>query len=291
MAIVPKKAVLIMGIANQRSIAWSCMEAFLKKKDWLVIYTVQTNKANSKVQGMLEKNLLHSSCDKRNILGGFSCDVTDPSSMERFFHQELPEMLLQNPSEHHISLHAVVHSLAFASNLKTPLLETTRESFLEAHEVSAYSLIQVARESLPLLLKNETGDGNETLCTKSITTLSYLGAARAIPGYNVMGPAKASLESVVRGLASELGSNSCPIRVNAVRAGPLPTISSKGGIAGFDLMRKDVQAKAPLGNVSAAQVADSIYHVAAEAHGMTGQTIDIDGGYSVVAGPALDSGL
>jgi len=184
----------------------------------------------------------------------------------------------------------VIHSLAFAPELKNPLIETTREAYLDAHEVSAYSLIQVARESIPYLHKN----GNKN-CSSSITTLSYLGAGRAIPGYNIMGPAKASLESIVRGLALELGQQQPTqnqqrvehpiIRVNCVRAGPIPTLSSKGGITGFDRMRQDVRTRAPLGNVSASTVAATVYHVAAEACGMTGQTIEVDGGYSIVARP------
>jgi enoyl-[acyl-carrier protein] reductase I len=281
-----KKVALIMGIANQRSIAWSCLETFLQK-DWFVIYTVQNDKIKSKVERIVEQNVhdRFRSC----VLGGFSCDVTNSSSMERFFRQALPEALQKQHQEQQVSLHAVIHSLAFASNLKTPLIETTRDSFLLAHEISSYSLIEVALESLPYLQAQNRGDNeDDDTCSRSITTLSYLGAARAISGYNVMGPAKASLEGVVRGLAKELGNSICPIRVNAVRAGPLPTISSKGGIAGFDLMRQDVQVKAPLGNVTTSQVANSVYHVAAEVHGMTGQIINIDGGYSIVAGPVSD---
>jgi enoyl-[acyl-carrier protein] reductase I len=280
-----KKVALIMGIANQRSIAWSCLETFLQK-DWLVIYTVQNDKIKSKVERILVEQNVHERYRSNCVLGGFSCDVTDSWSMERFFREALPETLQQQQHLPQVSLHAVIHSLAFASNLKTPLIDTTRESFRQAHEISSYSLIEIARESLPYLQVPECRDNNDNdIFHSSITTLSYLGAVRAIPGYNVMGPAKASLEGIVRGLARELGSGNYPVRVNAVRAGPLPTISSKGGIAGFDLMRQDVQLNAPLGNVTTRQVANSIYHVAAEAQGMTGQTIDVDGGYSIVAGP------
>ena len=175
----------------------------------------------------------------------------------------------------------MIHSIAFCPDLKTPLLETTRESFREAHDISAYSLIEVARESMPLFGQNDEES------TNSITTLSYLGSQFAIPGYHAMGPAKASLESIVRGLALEMGQqHTAKVRVNAVRAGPIPTLSSKGGIAGFELMRQDVQNKAPLGNVSASEVASTVFHVAAEATGMSGQTINVDGGYSIVGGPA-----
>jgi len=294
----PRKVALIMGVANQRSIAMSCMESFLQKGDWDVILTVQNEKSKAKVKKICT-HFLQSQISNRhvkncnhwgNILGDFVCDVSDPGSTEMFFRESLPEIL---ESEDY-NLQAVIHSIAFAPELRRSLLETSREAFLEAHEISSYSLIQVARESIPFLgVNGQKGvEGDNSTCCSSITTLSYLGADRAIPGYHAMGPAKASLESIVRGLALELGQHqnsstqNGPIaRVNAVRAGPIPTLSSKGGVAGFERMRQDVQLKAPLGNVSASQVAATVYHVAAEANGMTGQTIDVDGGYSIVGGP------
>ena len=311
-----RKVALIMGVANQRSIAMSCMESFLQKGDWDVILTVQNEKARAKVQKMIELNeqrRVHHQTNNKNgnvnrdaILGEFICDVTDPTSTEFFFRESLPETLHDQQRQQNFNLQAVIHSLAFAPDLRKPLLETTREAYLEAHEISAFSLIQVARESIPYLGVDAQNKGDDAIDNKStssnstsasITTLSYLGADRAIPGYHAMGPAKASLESIVRGLALELGQHRRthnnqeldPIRVNAVRAGPIPTLSSKGGIAGFERMRQDVQLRAPLGNVSASQVAATVYHVAAEASGMTGQTIEVDGGYSIVAGPASSS--
>ena len=292
---ITKKVALIMGVANQRSIALSCMESFLQKGDWDVILTVQNEKARIKVQKIIEQTKYNkNSSSNRNgkILGVEICDVSDQMSTEKFFRESLQDTLHNNNnsnnSNEHRNLQAVIHSLAFAPELKNPLIETTREAYLEAHEISAYSLIQVARESIPYLQHGNNGIENSSSSTSSsLTTLSYLGAGRAIPGYNVMGPAKASLESIVRGLALELGQHSDhPIRVNAVRAGPIPTVSSKGGITGFERMRQDVQIRAPLGNVTSSQVAATVYHVAAEACGMTGQTIEVDGGYSIVAGPS-----
>mmetsp|Transcript_33379 Transcript_33379/g.33888 ORF Transcript_33379/g.33888 Transcript_33379/m.33888 type:complete len:300 (+) Transcript_33379:112-1011(+) len=288
---ITRKVALIMGVANQRSIAMSCMESFLQKGDWDVVLTTQNEKTVTKVQKIIDQtNNNRNSNRYGKILGVFPCDVTDPLSTNNFFRESLQETLRNNNNQHENLLQAVIHSLAFARELKNPLIETTREAYLDAHEVSAYSLIQVARESIPYLHKN----GNKN-CSSSITTLSYLGAGRAIPGYNIMGPAKASLESIVRGLALELGQQQPTqnqqrvehpiIRVNCVRAGPIPTLSSKGGITGFDRMRQDVRTRAPLGNVSASTVAATVYHVAAEACGMTGQTIEVDGGYSIVARP------
>eukprot|EP00536_Pseudo-nitzschia_multiseries_P001558 jgi/Psemu1/181129/e_gw1.19.152.1 len=289
-----------MGVANQRSIAMSCMDTFLQKGDWDVILTVQNERTRTKVQKLIENRRIgvqSTNGDHPNdhgglgrILGEFVYDVTDPASTDLFFNESLPETL----NRQELTLEAVIHSIAFAPELRKPLLETSREAFRDAHEISAYSLIQVARESIPYLGRIPSTNDDEVDNRKtnsSITTLSYLGADRAIPGYHTMGPAKASLESTVRGLALELGQHrtSCGplVRVNAVRAGPIPTLSSKGGIAGFDRMRRDVERRAPLGNVSASQVAATVYHVAAEADGMTGQTIEVDGGYSVMAGPSL----
>ncbi|VEU34661.1 unnamed protein product [Pseudo-nitzschia multistriata] len=287
-----RKVALIMGIANQRSIAMGCMETFLRKGDWDVILTVQNERNQSKLRKLLEGRSHNGGGGGGRILGEFICDVTDPRSTDLFFHECLPEALDRSDR----TLRSVIHSIAFAPDLRKPLLETNRESFLNAHEISAYSLIQVARESIPYLGRNGRQDvvvneSDSSSASGSITTLSYLGADRAIPGYHSMGPAKASLESTVRGLALELGQHrttSGPIvRVNAVRAGPIPTLSSKGGIQNFERMRCDVQRTAPLGNVSVSQVAATVYHVAAEADGMTGQTIEVDGGYSVVAGPPV----
>jgi enoyl-[acyl-carrier protein] reductase I len=123
-----------------------------------------------------------------------------------------------------------------------------------------------------------------TTSSSSITALSYLGAVRAIAGYNVMGPAKASLESIVRGLAVEMAPTNT--RVNAVSAGPIATLSAKGGIAHFETIREEMRQRAPLGNVTAEQVASTVRFLASEdASGITGQTIYVDGGYSMVGGP------
>lgn len=275
------------------------METFLQKGDWDVILTVQNEMTQAKVRKIIKQRQLQYQTNKPRddngnyggtILGDFVCDVSDSRSTDMFFGELLPEALQSEEYD----LQAVIHSIAFAPELRKPLLETSREAFLDAHEISAYSLIEIARGSLPFLGSNgqkSVGDDISTN-TSSITTLSYLGAERAIPGYHAMGPAKASLESIVRGLALELGQhrqsstqNDPVVRVNAVRAGPIPTLSSKGGISGFERMREDVRQKAPLGNVSASHVASTVYHVAAEANGMTGQTIDVDGGYSTVGGP------
>ena len=275
-----QKVALVMGVANPRSIAWSCVEAFARQKgSWKVILTCQNEKNLSKAQPLLQKY-------DDTILGAFECDVlsdlddTD-GSFPTVFQQRLAEVLKEE------SLSAVVHSLAHGPNIKTtPLLHSTKEDFLQAQEISAYSLIQAARQTKEFWGRNEEGSA-----VGSITALSYLGAVRAVPGYHAMGPAKASLESIVRGLAFELGNHdgdSSRIRVNAVSAGPLPTLSAKGGLAGFDVMRRDMELRAPLGNITADQVASTVHFLSSDAaSGITGQTIYVDGGYSVVGGPAM----
>lgn len=227
--------------------------------------TYQNDSIQSKVESLVTKET--ATREENNILGGFICDVSSQSSVEEHLPLQLADLLQDRP------LDAVVHSLAHAPNLKTPLLQTSMEYFAKAHEISSYSLISVARATQPFLCNTSS----------SITALSYLGAVRAIPGYHSMGPAKASLEAVVRGLAVEMAPTT---RVNAVSAGPIATLSSKGGIANFGSMLEEVRQRAPLGTVTPEQVGSTVQFLASdEATGITGQTIYVDGGYSIVGGP------
>jgi enoyl-[acyl-carrier protein] reductase I len=261
------KVALIMGVSNQRSIAWSCTQSFLDR-GWQVILSYQNPSIQAKVESMVFKNKNKSD----QVLGGFACDVTCTSQVEEEMPQRLADILQDRP------LYSVVHSLAHAPNLKTTsLLKASIKDYSEAHEISAYSLISVARATQPIF------ESNDNIGSNSITALSYLGAVRAIPGYNVMGPAKASLEAIVRGLAAEMAPST---RVNAVSAGPIATISAKGGIANFSNIQSYIKQKAPLGNVTAEQVASAIQFLACEGTGITGQTLYVDGGYSIVGGPS-----
>ncbi len=284
MSIPASKVALVMGVANSRSIAWTCVEHFCQQ-GWKVIVTCQSEKIRSKIQPLLLQNY------QPNILGCFECDalrdLNDSSGSTSTFQERLNDVLEDRP------LSAVIHSLAYAPNIKTnSLLQTTREDFSHAHEVSAYSLIQIARQTKDMLTREGT-EGQSSRSSSSITALSYIGAVRAIPGYHSMGPAKASLESIVRGLALELADEnvvSSPIRVNAVSAGPLPTLSARGGIAGFDQMRQDMELRAPLGNITNDHVASTIHFLSSQgAGGITGQTIYVDGGYSIIGGPGMPS--
>jgi enoyl-[acyl-carrier protein] reductase I len=166
----------------------------------------------------------------------------------------------------------VVHAIAFANaeDLNRPFVETSRDGFLLAHNVSAYSLIAVARATVPRM--TEGG---------SIITLTYLGATRVVTNYNVMGVAKAALESVVRYLASELGSRN--IRVNAISAGPVKTAAARG-IKDFSKVLESVEAHAPMRrNVTPAEVGDAAVFLASDlGRGVTGDVLFVDAGYHIM---------
>lgn len=172
-------------------------------------------------------------------------------------------------------INMLLHSIAYASPaaMKLPLIETTRQDFAQAMDISAYSLVALARTALPLLAAGGGG---------SILSLSYLGAERAVPTYKVMGPAKAALESLTRGLAVELGPRS--IRVNSLSPGPMDTLAARG-IAGFTELRAQAGGKAPLGRLATQSdvgaVATFLSSDAAAA--ITGQTWYVDGGLSIMA--------
>ena len=166
----------------------------------------------------------------------------------------------------------MIHAIAFAKKeeLEGSFVKTSREGFRVALEVSVYSLIALARAAAPLM---ETGG--------SIVTLSYLGGKRVIPNYNVMGVAKAALESCVRYLAVDLGEKA--IRVNAISAGPINTLAARG-IGGFGQLLKTVEQKSALKrNTEASEVADTaLYLISSLSRGVTGETLYVDAGYSII---------
>src|SRR5205807_1740469 len=170
------------------------------------------------------------------------------------------------------TLDAVVHSIAFANkdDLSRPFLETSRDGYLLAQEVSAYSLVAVARALAPLM----TNGG-------AITTLTYLGSTRVVQNYNVMGVAKAALEASVRYLASDLGP--AKIRVNAISAGPIKTASARG-IKDFSKVLDGVAAAAPLKrNTDPAEVGDTAVFLASDlGRGVTGNVLFVDAGFQTI---------
>lgn len=257
-----RKTALVMGVANRRSIAWACVQSFLEK-DYDVVFTFQHDRFDKTAQ-----DLIQSVKPNKNKIHALPCQVE--TEIPTLFQERIPEVLGEDAR-----LDALVHSIAYAPDLKGgSLLDTSRESFQVTHDISAYSFLETAREALPMLQQQS-----------SLTALSFIGAVRAVPHYNVMGPAKASLESIVRGLALELGKQPHHIRVNAVSAGPLNTLAARG-ITGISEIRRNVEERAPLGrNITAKEVADTISFLATEGTGITGQTIYVDGGYSIIAGP------
>ena len=192
------------------------------------------------------------------------CDVTDPAQVQAVFDK------LKQEFGH---LDTVLHAIAFAKRdeLQGDFYHTTKEGYMLAHEVSAYSLTEVTRAALPLM------EGRDA----SIVTLSYIGADRVIPGYNVMGIAKAALEASVRYLAADLGPRG--IRVNAISAGPVRTLSASG-VKGFAERLDSVAARTALQrNVTAEEVGDAcLFLTGPHSRGITGSVLFVDAGFHIM---------
>jgi enoyl-[acyl-carrier protein] reductase I len=247
------KLALILGIANKWSLAYAIAKAFSREGATLVLTYL----------GEKQKAAIEELSAGMTTAGVFPCDVTKDDELAA-----LTDSLraLGRP------LDAVVHSLAFANpeDLSRPFVETSRSGFLLAQEVSAYSLVAVARATAPLM----TNGG-------SISTLTYLGATRVVKNYNVMGVAKASLEAAVRYLASELGS--CGVRVNAISAGPVKTVSARG-IKNFSSILDVIAERSPFRrNTDPAEVADTAVFLASDlGRGVTANTLFVDSGMQVM---------
>lgn len=248
---------LVLGVANKRSLALACARSCAERGAQVAL-TCQSERFAEGTRE-LAASLPGESAHARVLL----CDVSKDDDLA-----SLAETIRTTWG----SLDFVVHSIAFANpeELKNPFHETTREGFRVALDVSAYSLIAVARAVAPLM--TEGG---------SIVTLSYLGGERVVPNYNVMGAAKAALDSVVRYLAYDLGPRG--IRVNAVSPGPIRTLSA-AGISDFGKMLDHVAGVAPLRrNVTADEVGDAVaFFVSGMSRGITGQTVHVDSGYSIM---------
>jgi enoyl-[acyl-carrier protein] reductase I len=246
------KRALILGLANKWSIAHHIAEAFVREGAELVL-TYQGERQKETVQEL--GSGLSSSC---RVL---QCDVTQTADLDHLV------SVLQGQK-----LDAVVHSIAFANreDLTRPFLETSRDGYLLAQEVSSYSLVAVARATAPLMT---TGG--------SITTLTYLGSTRVVPNYNVMGVAKAALEATVRYLASELGPSN--IRVNAISAGAIKTASARA-VKDLSKMLEGAAVHAPLRrNTDPAEVADAAVFLASDlGRGVTGNILFVDAGYQIM---------
>ncbi len=246
------KTALILGVANKWSIAYAIAQAYRREGAKLLL-TYQGDRLKETVEE------LGAGLGAARIL---DCDVAQDDHLAR-----LSETLqAEGP------LHAVVHSIAFADkdSMSRPFLETSRAGFAQAQEISAYSMVAVARAAAPAMT---TGG--------AMLTLTYLGSTRVLTNYNVMGTAKASLEASVRYLASELGAKN--IRVNAISAGPIKTAAARG-IAGFSKILETVAARSPLGrNCDPAEVADMAVFLASDlGRGVTGDVLFVDAGYHIM---------
>lgn len=253
MKMLENKVGLILGVANQRSIAWACAEACAAQGAKLA-FTFQGERLKEKVEKLttdLSDSLI------------VPCDVTNQSEVDAMF-----DAIRQKYGR----LDFVVHSIAFAPKeaLEGEFLDTSREAFLTAMEISAYSLPQIARGAAPLMT-----DGG------SIVTMSYYGAEKVVMNYNVMGVAKSALESSTRYLASDLGPRN--IRVNAISAGPINTLSARG-VKNMGSLLGYVGEKSPLRrNVEAREVGNTaLFLISDLASGITGETIYVDCGYNIM---------
>lgn len=251
------KNIVIMGVANERSLAWGITKS-LYKAGANLIFTYRQERSFKKLSKLLEQNNIEA-----NLI--VSCDVEDDDSITNAF-KEIKEKIGV--------IHGLVHAVAFANrdDLKGEFTETSRDGFLLAQNISSYSLVAVTKAAKELM--TEGG---------SIVTQTYLGAERVIPNYNVMGVAKASLEASVRYLAEDVGKYG--IRVNAVSAGPIRTLAAKG-VSGFNEKLGMVEEKAPLRrNVDQDQVGDAtLFFISDLSRGVTGEVLHVDSGYHIIGG-------
>lgn len=246
---------LVVGVANKRSIAWAIAQACADQGAQLAL-TYQGERLEEWVKELAE------TLENPPIV--LSCDVLHDPQIRHVFE------VLESKFE---TLDFLVHSVAFAlkEDLDGHFVDTTREGWRIAQQVSAYSLVALAKYALPLMKKNGG----------SIVTMTYLGSQRVIPHYNIMGIAKASLEACVRYLAADLGPYG--IRVNAISAGPIKTLAAMG-IGGFSKILEFHRERAPLRkNTEASEVGDTgLFLVSHLSRGTTGSIIHVDGGYHIL---------
>ncbi|MEI4789513.1 enoyl-ACP reductase FabI [Bacillus sp. FJAT-53060] len=248
--------IVVMGVANKRSIAWGIARSLHEAGARLIFTYVGDRLAESvkELASTLER-------DDSIIL---PCDVTSDEEIEKCFATIKEKVQV---------IHGVAHAIAFANKeeLVGEYLNTNREGFLLAHNISAYSLTAVAKAARPLM--TEGG---------SIVTLTYLGGERVVSSYNVMGVAKAALEASVKYLAADLGAEG--IRVNSISAGPIRTLSAKG-ISGFNKILKDIEERAPLRRTTTPEeVGDTALFLFSDlSRGMTGENLHVDSGFHIIA--------
>ncbi|GAW66904.1 enoyl-ACP reductase [Geoanaerobacter pelophilus] len=254
MGLLEGKKALIFGVANDKSIAWAVAEAFRREGAEIALAYAGESVAKRVIP-------LGESIGASMFL---PCDVRSDEDIARLF---------ADVAKQWGGLDILVHSVAFANKdeLKGSFLNTTREGFATALDISAYSLIALAKEAAPLMQGRQG----------SIIAMTYYGAQKVFPNYNVMGVAKAALEASVRYLAEAMGTEGT--RVNAISAGPLRTLAS-AGIGGFGQIAGHVAGKAPLRrNITQEDVANSALYLAGPlAAGVTGEIHFVDSGYNII---------
>jgi enoyl-[acyl-carrier protein] reductase I len=251
--LLDSKKGLIIGVANKHSIAWAIAQSAVGQGAQL-IFTYQNERLRENVEELVA-----------TMPGAkaFPCDVGDDAQIAS---------LIQHVQNEVGTLEFLVHSVAFAprEELTGQFVNTTRQGFATALDVSAYSLVAVTKAALPLM----TNGG-------SVVTLTYLGAERVVPHYNVMGVAKAALEASVRYLAHDLGPKN--IRVNAISAGPIKTLAARG-VSGISKMVDHHREFAPLRRATEqGEVGDTaLFLISPLGRGITGEVIYVDGGYHIL---------
>lgn len=260
MGMLDGKRFIIFGVASKRSIAWGIASA-LHREGASLAFTYQNDRLKDRVIEFA------AACDSTMV---YPCDVAED--------EQIDALMESVKAEWTDGFDGLVHAVAFAPReaLDGDFLDSvTRESFRIAHDISSYSFAAVAKAARPQLRKGG-----------SLITLSYLGAVRAMPNYNVMGLAKASLEANTRFMATSLGPDG--IRVNAISAGPIKTLAA-AGIGDFKKLLGHVSSVAPMReNTTIEQVGDTAAFLASPmAGGITGQVIYVDGGFNIVSMPDL----
>ena len=250
------KTILIMGISNKWSIAWGAAKSAYENGAKNIIFTYNEPDGKEKVNELISE-----------IPGAkaYQCDASSDESIQKAL-----ESIKEDYGKVDCILHSIAH--AFTNDLRDDFILTSREGFAHANDISAYSFVAIARIANEIELLNENS---------SLVTLTYYGSTKVLPGYNVMGVAKSALETSVRYLAYNLGEKG--IRVNAVSAGPIKTLSAKG-IKDFSSILGVVEEKAPLKrNVSKEEVGNVVSFLFSDmASSVTGQVIYADCGYSVM---------
>lgn len=248
------KTGVVLGVANERSIAWACARAFADAGASL-IFNYLGEALEKRVKKLLSEQLPDAPA--------YPCDVSKDEDITGFF---------ENVRTHTDRLDFVIHSLAYADreDLHRDFIGTSRANFAMAMDISAYSLVAVAREAAPLM--TEGG---------SIVTMTYFGAEKVVPNYNVMGVAKAALEASARYLASDLGPKN--IRVNCISAGPLRTLSASA-IAGARAIGKYVESVSPLQRgIESGEVGNTaLYLVSDLSSAVTGEVLHVDAGCNIM---------